>query len=110
MPQYTDSGLPRRNVYKTVAASQTTQQISVAGDQVVGRDYLERVIVTAASTLGGAITVFDGGTALLVHNAQVTGYTGTNVYIYDVGVTSITTKGFNVTTGSSVSCVLIGNF
>jgi hypothetical protein len=110
MPQYTDSGLPRKSVYKTVAASQTTANISTPNDAVKGRDYLERVIITAATTLVGAVSVFDGGTTILTHNAQVTGFTGSNVTIYDIGITANTTAGFNVTTGSSVTCVCIGNF
>ncbi len=110
MPQYTDSGLPRQNVWKNVAAGVTTGQVSVSGDAVKGRDYLERVILTAVTTAVGAVTVFDGTQALLVHNAQVTGFLGSNVTVYDIGVTSQTTKGFNVTTGSSISCLCIGNF
>jgi hypothetical protein len=97
--------------YRKVAASQTTAQISISADQTKGRDYLHRVIVTAASTAApGAVTIFDGTTSLLTHNVQITGYTGTNVYTYDVGVISDSTKGFNVTTGSSVSVVCIGRF
>jgi hypothetical protein len=96
--------------YRKVAASQTTAQISISDNQTKGRDYLHRVIVTALSTAGGAVTVFDSTVSLLVHNAQVTGNLGSNVFVYDVGVVSDTTKGFNVTTGSSVSVVCVGRF
>lgn len=96
--------------YRKVAASQTTAQVSVSADQTKGRDYLHRVIITAVTTAVGAVTVFDGTTSLLVHNAQVTGYTGSNVYVYEVGVLADSTKGFNVTTGSSISAVCVGRF
>jgi hypothetical protein len=96
--------------YKVVAASQTTSQVSKAGDGIVGKDYLERVILTAATTAVGAVTVYDGTTALLVHNAQVTGYTGSNVYVYELGVACDSTKGFNITTGASISCLAVGRF
>jgi hypothetical protein len=96
--------------YKVVAASQTTSPISKPGDGIVGKDYLERVVVTAASTLGGAVVVFDGTTALVTHNAQVTAYAGTNVYTYELGVLCDSTKGFNITTGASVSCLAVGKF
>ena len=110
MPQFDLSGRPLRNISKSIAASQTTAQMSVSGDGVPGRDYLERVILTAATTAVGAVSVFDGTVTLLTHNAQVTGYTGSNVYVYDIGATATTTKGFNVTTGSSIACVCIGSF
>jgi hypothetical protein len=98
------------NVYKKVAAGQTTAQISTPSDGIRGNDYLERVIITCATTAVGAVSVFDGTTSLLVHNALVTGNLGTNVYTYELGVLCDSTKGFNVTTGASVSVVCIGRF
>jgi hypothetical protein len=109
MPRFNEDVAKHCN-YKVIAASQTTSQVSRAGDGIVGKDYLERVIVTAASTLGGAVSVFDGTNTLLVHNAQVTAYTGSNVYVYEIGVACDTTKGFNITTGASVSCLAVGRF
>ena len=103
--------MPAKRVFRKIAASSTTAAVSVPGDQVKGRDYLERVVITAASTAApGAVTVFDGATSLLVHNAQLSGYTGTNVYTYNLGITSDTTVGFNVSCGTSVSCLCVGIF
>jgi hypothetical protein len=96
--------------YKVVAASQTTSPISRPGDGIVGKDYLERVVITAASSLGGAVTVFDGTTTLVTHIAQLTGYLGDNVWVYELGVLCDSTKGFNITTGASVSCLAVGRF
>jgi hypothetical protein len=105
---YKSLGLPKKAI--TVAASQTTAQVSAASDAVAGRDYLERVVVTSASSNApGAVTVFDGAQTLLVHTLA-SGFVGELVKVYELGVTSQTTKGFNVTTGTSVSCILVGNF
>jgi hypothetical protein len=102
---------PSRRTYSKVAAGQTTAQISVSGDRIVGRDYLDRVIITAASTAApGAVTVLDGTTSLLVHTfAADEGMPGTVMSI-DVGVFAQSTKGFNITTGTSVSVVAVGIF
>lgn len=110
MPYYDASGQAYPNKSQRIAASQTTAQLSAINDSCPGRDYLERVVVTAASTLGGAVTVFDGTVAILTHNAQVTGYLGPNVYTYEFGTVSTTTKGFNITTGASVSCLAVGRW
>jgi hypothetical protein len=111
MAVWAKEGHPLQCEWKKVAAGQTTANISAPSDGVVGRDYLERVILTAASTAApGAVSVFDGGTALLVHNVQITGYLGTNVTVYEVGVHAQTTAGFNVTTGTSISAVCVGIF
>lgn len=110
MPQYDGSGRPLNNTARLIAAGQTTAQLSVSADNTRGRDYLERVVITQASTLGGVVTVFDGTIAMLALNAQVTGYTGPNVHNFELNIVSDTTKGFNVTTGASVSCLCVGRF
>jgi hypothetical protein len=110
MPYYDSSGQAYPNEWVKVAAGQTTAQISVSGNSVPGRDYLERVIITAGTTAVGAVTVLDGTVSLLVHNAQVTGFLGSNVTVYEMGVMAMTTQGFNITTGASVSCLAVGRF
>jgi hypothetical protein len=105
---YESQGLPKKAI--SVAASQTTAQISTPSDAVAGRDYLEKVVVTSASSAApGGVTVFDGAQSLLVHTMP-SGFTSGLVTVYELGITSQTTKGFNVTTGTSVSCIAIGNF
>ncbi len=109
MPKY-EGGLPLNNQMKKVAASATTQQISVAGDAVAGRDYLERVIITAASTAApGVVTVFDGTTSIFAHQFVPAGMASL-VQEIPVGIVSDSTKGFVVTTGTSVSVACIGRF
>jgi hypothetical protein len=109
MPKF-DAAYGKACVYKKVAAAQTTAQISVPGDGIPGNDYLERVIVIAATTAVGAVTIFDGTTSLLVHNATITGNLGSNSVTYELGVLCDSTKGFNVTTGASVAVVCVGRF
>jgi hypothetical protein len=96
--------------YVKVAASQTTAQISTAGDGVPRRDYLSHIIVTAASTAApGLVTVFDGTTSLLVHGWNATVATEL-VQTVVVDCIAESTKGFNITTGTSVSVVAVGRF
>lgn len=99
--------------YAKVAAGQTTAQISVPGSAEFsprGRDYIERLVITAASTAApGSVTLFDGTTSILVHTFVPAGMTSL-VEIVPVGVTSKSTKGFNITTGTSVSVVAVGHF
>jgi hypothetical protein len=110
MVTFAKEGYPLQNKWRAVAASQTTAQISVSGDGVVGRDYLERVYVQYTSTASpGAVTVFDGAQALFVCTPTVA-LIDNLTQVFEVGLHSQTTKGFNVTTGSSVSCICIGVF
>jgi hypothetical protein len=96
--------------YVKVAAGQTTAQVSVSGDGVPRRDYLSHVIITAASTAApGTVTVFDGTTSLLVHGWSATVATEL-VQTVIVDCVAESTKGFNITTGTSVSVVAVGRF
>jgi hypothetical protein len=105
---YASMGLPKKAV--SVSAGQTTANISTASDGVAGRDYIERLVVTSASTAApGAVTLLDGAQSILVH-AMPSAFTSSLVTVYELGITAQTTKGFNITTGTSVSCVAIGNF
>jgi hypothetical protein len=96
--------------YVKVAASATTAPVSKPGDGIVGKDYLERLIVVAATTAAtpGAVTLFDGDTTLLTHlvgaNANAT------IYTYELNILAQTTEGFNITTGSSVFAIAVGVF
>src|SRR6185436_3739497 len=110
MPYYI-GGQPQNNKYKSVAAGQTTVQISSANDGVPGRDYLERVIITyASSAAAGTVNIFDGTTSLLLHGLAAAPAGAALVYQVDLSVVADTTKGFNVTTGTSVSVVCIGRW
>jgi hypothetical protein len=93
-----------------VAAGQTTANVSVASDAVRGRDYISHLIITAASTAApGAVTLLDGTTSLLVHVFHPTQQTEL-VQTVIVDAIAQSTKGFNITTGTSVSVVAVGRF
>jgi hypothetical protein len=112
MPNQIDgSGRPKPNSdYVKVAAGQTTANISTAGDQVPGNDYISHLVITAASTAApGGVTLLDGTTTLLVH-AFSAATASELVHTVNVDVTASSTKGFNVTTGTSVSVLVVGRF
>jgi hypothetical protein len=96
--------------YVKVAASATTAPVSKSGDGIVGKDYLERLIVVAATTAAtpGAVTLFDGDVTLLTHlvGANANG----TVYTYELNILAQTTEGFNITTGTSVFALAVGLF
>lgn len=108
MPNMYYAGAPLPNKYKSVAASQTTSQISVSGDGIQGRDYCSHVIITGTTVSSGVVTLFDGTTVLFTHTVG-TGI-GPSAATVVVDVVCDSTKGFNITTGSSVSCVFVGRF
>jgi hypothetical protein len=94
--------------YVTVAAGQTTAAVGGL------RSYLESVTITPASSGAGAVTIYDGSTAIMTIPAIAGTGTGTQVQVpYRVGLgiraTSPTT-GFKVTTGASVAVICVGRF
>ena len=104
-----NSQLPPGN-YNTVAASATTQKLSaVSGGTTGGRgDYLEGFTLVAATGTPGAVTVFDGVTAVFTVPA---GTATVLPYTAYVPVRAYSKTGaWNVTTGTSVSVVAVGQF
>jgi hypothetical protein len=56
---------------KLVAAGQTTAQLSGSGNANERGDYVERLVITAASTAApGTVTLFDGTTTLGVYGSS----------------------------------------
>jgi len=109
MPYYL-GGQPQNNRWKSVAVSQTTLQISASGDGVAGRDYIERVVITAGSTVApGVVTLFDGATVIFAHQFVQATMTSL-VQEIPLSIVADTTKGFNITTGTSVTAVVVGRF
>jgi hypothetical protein len=112
MPNMVDGGgrLLPNSKYTKVVAGQTTANISTAGDGVPGRDYISHLIITAASTAApGAVTLLDGTTSLCVHSFQAATF-GSLVETVIIDAVASSTKGFNITTGTSVSVVAVGRF
>lgn len=113
MPFYDDIGRPVNNTCKFVAASQSTAQLSGAKDSNPGNSYLERVIITHATTATGTVQLFDGDNSIFLHNIGAFGTVANAaplVFVYEVNAVSNTTEGFNITTGSSVTACCIGVF
>jgi hypothetical protein len=110
MPNMYYAGVPQPNKYKVIAAGQTTAQVSVSGDGIQGRDYCSHLIINGASTAApGAVTLFDGTTALVANVFSATVATET-AHVVLVDCVCDSTKGFNITTGTSVSVVFVGRF
>ena len=96
--------------YKSVAAAQTTAQLSASGNAAERGYFLAGVQVTWSSSATGTVIVYDGATALTTIPSPITGATDITPRFVEFGITAQTTKGFNITTGSSVSCIAIGRF
>jgi hypothetical protein len=110
MPQYDLSGRALNNRTKKIAAGQTTAQVSVSGDSVPARDFCERLVITAASTAApGVVTLFDGTTTLFAHQF-VAGTMTELTQSIEINAVAESTKGFNITTGTSVSVLFVGRF
>lgn len=96
--------------YNTVAASQTTQKLSAVQGGTTGGagDYLDNFTVVAATTTPGAVTVFDGATAIY----SIPAGTATVLpYFVNIPVKAYSKTGsWNVTTGAAVSVVATGQF
>lgn len=96
--------------YNTVAASQTTQKLSSVQGGTTGNtgDWLDSFTVIAGSTTPGAVTVFDGATAVYTIPA---GTATVLPYVLNVLVRAFSKTGsWNVTTGAAVSVVASGRF
>jgi hypothetical protein len=64
----------------------------------------------SSAQCAGTLNVLDGTTSLMLIPAPVTGATDINPRYFEIGCVAQSTKGFNVTSGSSVSCVAFGRF
>jgi hypothetical protein len=93
--------------YNTVAASATTQKLSAvnAGTTGASGDYLDSFTVIPATATPGAVTLFDGTTAIYSIPA------GTTLQTYNIPLRAYSKTGaWNFTTGASVSIVAAGQF
>jgi hypothetical protein len=110
MAFYTADGRLINTSVKLVAASQTTAQLSASGNANERPDYIERLIITAASTAApGTVALIDGTTTVFTYGFVAGGMTALTDVI-DLGITATSTAGFKLTTGTSVSVVAIGRF
>ena len=95
--------------YVFVAAGVSTKQVSV-GTNSVG-DYLDRAIICPLTSAAGAVSIFDGTTAVISIAAIPTGASAQmQSYTLDIGAVAQTTKGWNITTGTNVQALAVGRF
>jgi hypothetical protein len=88
----------------SVAASQTTAAVGGL------RSYLESVTIVPATTASGAVTIFDGSTAIVtVPAAAALGQSAPYCVQLGIRATNAST-GFKITTGASVSVIAVGKF
>ena len=90
--------------YVTVAASQTTAPVGVTNC------YLESVTIIPATTASGAVTIYDGSTAIV--SVPAAAALGQNApYCLQLGIRATSpSTGFKITTGASVSVIAVGRF
>lgn len=118
MPQYSNASirnsLPSNSMsvaeslsYETVAASQTKQVLGGVG--AIG-DTLERLVIIPAVAAAGAVTIFDGATAVLSFvGGGTTALPSVQPITVDLGIKS-QTGAWSVTTGANVSVIGLGSF
>jgi hypothetical protein len=85
--------------YKTVAASQTTASICLAGG------FLNTLTVVPASSGAGAVSLLDGSTTLFT-TPSFAG--GAETKPYTLHINAIADTEFKVTTGASVAVIVSG--
>jgi hypothetical protein len=89
--------------YETVAASQTTQMLGLAG---APGDYLHRLICTVTSAATATVTLTDGVIAIPIVPAPVA-----SVGVIDIELNMASGyAGWQVTTGAGVTVVAVGLF
>jgi hypothetical protein len=110
VPSLTGPGFNECSMYKSIAASQTTAQISNISTGSPG-DYIESITVIPASSAATTVVLFDGTTTVLSIPTNAGTGTGTacpQPYSIPLGIRA--TSRFNITTGAAISCVVIGSW
>jgi hypothetical protein len=98
------------SMYKSIAASQTTAQISNISTGSPG-DYIESITVIPASSAATTLVLLDGTTAVFSIPTNAGTGTGTacpQPYSIPLGIRA--QSRFNITTGAGMSCVVIGSW
>lgn len=88
--------------YETVAASQTAQVLGGTG--AIG-DYIQRLIVTIATSATGTVALLDNATSIPITAAN----TPIGVYVVDLGMRSAS-GAWKVTTGAGATVIAVGRF
>jgi hypothetical protein len=90
--------------YETVAASATDQALGATGD------YLAAILIVPATTSPGAVSIKDGaGSAITIFTGGTDSVSNLVPFTIPLGITS-GAGAWQVTTGTNVSAIGIGNF
>lgn len=92
--------------YETVAAGVTDQMLGGAG--AVG-DYLAGLLVIPATTSPGAVSIEDGATNIPVFTGGASSVSNLVPFFIPLGIKSVS-GGWEITTGSNVAVIAVGNF
>lgn len=88
--------------YETVAVSQTAQVLGVTGG--VG-DYLDKLVVTVATSATGTVSLLDKSTSIPITAAN----TPIGVYEIKLGIRSASGP-WKITTGAGATVIAVGEF
>jgi hypothetical protein len=89
--------------YETVAAGVSGQVLGLLGAK---GDFIERLVITPATTSPGVVTLIDGVTSIAI---MVAGTTTVVPFSVELNMTS-QTGAWSVTTGTNVTVIAVGNF
>jgi hypothetical protein len=89
--------------YKVIPSGSTTATVCGEGG------FISTYTVVPLSSAATTTTLFDGTTAVFITPVH-TGIAGSRPYTLQLNIFSESTAGFKVSTGSSVSVVISGNF
>ena len=92
--------------YETVAASQTAQALGATG---ATGDYIAGVLVIPATTSPGNVILLDNATSITIFTGGASSVSNLVPFFIPLGMISVS-GAWKLTTGSSVSCIGIGNF
>ena len=94
-------GKLKRTEYVQLAAGSTTVLSTAA--------YLDRLVVVPVSTGAGTVTLSDGTTAIMSIPAAAHAVSAAP-YTVHLGIRNVSTAGFKLVLGASVSCLAVGGF
>lgn len=88
--------------YETVAVSQTGQVIGATG---AAGDYIDKLVVSVATSATGTVTLLDGATSIVITAAN------TPIGVYTVLLGLLSRSGaWSITTGAGATVVAVGKF
>ena len=97
---------PLAGHYEHVAASQTDQMMGATG---AAGDYLAGVLIIPATTSPGEVSIEDGSTNRVIFTGGASSVTNLVPFFVPLGIYSVS-GGWEITTGTNVSCIGVGSF